>query len=72
MSDEHQPITATISRSHGFGPFKWHAMYRVGIGIAEAGSHAWTRRGIERKAHRVMAKLRRQHDQLAYIFRLPQ
>lgn len=52
-------IVATITGPNGWF-YPYHASYRVGVGLCESGSLAWTRRGIERKARRVIRRLERQ------------
>jgi hypothetical protein len=59
-----RPPTATITGPHGI--FRYHASYTDGIFCVEGGSIALTRKGIERKARRVLRKLQRErelHDQ---------
>jgi hypothetical protein len=50
-----RPPTATITGPHGI--FRYHASYTDGIFCVEGGSIALTRKGIERKARRVLRKL---------------
>jgi hypothetical protein len=52
--------TATITGPHGI--FRYHASYTDGIFCVEGGSIAITRKGIERKARRVLRKLRRERE----------
>jgi hypothetical protein len=56
-----RPPTATITGPHGIF-FRYHARYTDGVFIVEGGSIALTRKGIERKARRVLRKLQRNRE----------
>jgi hypothetical protein len=58
-------VEATIVGPSGIGPFRWYASYTNGIMKCEGGSHAFTRRGIERRARRVIRRLERQNARWA-------
>ncbi len=49
---------ATIERKARWGPMAWYVRYTSGLVALEPGSFAWTERGAERKARRMMASWR--------------
>lgn len=53
-----RPPEATITGPYP-GPFRYYASYMDGIFHIDHGSFALTRKGIERKANRVLRRLRR-------------
>jgi hypothetical protein len=55
------PPEATITGPYR-GIFRYHAGYVDGIFHIEGGSLAFTRKGIERKANRVLRRLRRDRE----------
>jgi hypothetical protein len=56
-----RPPEATITGPYP-GIFRYHAGYVDGIFHIEGGSLAFTRKGIERKANRVLRRLRRDRE----------